>query len=89
MPPIRGLRAGLIAAKSLTAWGARKADVRRLGDRKLSPEREGLRREVSGHKGALPLDLVTRLLAAYDVPVVKSGVAKSAEDAMRLAKRVV
>ena len=88
VPPIRGLRAGLIAAKSLIAWAARKADTRRLGDRKLSPEREALRREVADHKGALPLDLVTRLLAAYDIPVVKSGVAKSVEEAMTLAARI-
>ncbi len=84
-PPLRGLWPGLVAVKSMLDWSARKSDTRRLADRKPSSERAALREEVARLKGSLPSAIVSRLLANYGIPVVKSAVARSAEEAETLA----
>jgi acyl-CoA synthetase (NDP forming) len=85
VPPLRGLWPGLTAVKNMLQWSGRTADPRRLADRKLSPERVAMRKEVAGIRGPLPMALVGRLLASYGVPVVKSAVARSPEEAVILA----
>jgi acetyltransferase len=88
VPALRGLWPGLVAVKSMLDWSARKSDPRRLADRALAPERVGLQQEVSTHRGPLPSALTGRLLASYGIPVVKSAVARSAEEAVTLAARI-
>lgn len=88
VPPLRGLWPGLAAVKGLVDWAGRRRDRRRLADRKLTPERAALRREIAGLRGPLPSALVARVLGSYGIPVVKSAVARSAEEALRLADRV-
>jgi acetate---CoA ligase (ADP-forming) len=88
VPPLRGLWPGLAAVKSMAAWAGRRCDPRRLADRKLTPERVGLRQEIAGIQGPLPSKLVGRLLASYGIPVVKSAVARSAAEAVKLAGRI-
>jgi acetyltransferase len=88
VPALRGLWPGLAAIKSMVDWAARRRDRRRLADRKLTPERAGLRQEIAGIRGPLPSKLVGRLLASYGIPVVKSAVARSAAEAVKLAGQI-
>jgi acetyltransferase len=88
VPALRGLWPGLVAVKSMLTWAARKPDARRLGHRKLTPEREALKREIAGLSGSLPRPLVGRLLASYGIPVVKSAVARSAAEAVLVAAKI-
>jgi len=87
-PALRGLWPGLVAVKSMLDWSARTPDARRLADRKLTPERAGLAQEIAGMRGALPSKLVGRLLTSYGIPIVKSAVARSVDEAMSLAARI-
>jgi acyl-CoA synthetase (NDP forming) len=84
-PALRGLWPGLVAVKSMLDWSKRKRDPRRLADRTLTGERAALAKEIDGLRGPLPSALVGRLLSSYGIPVVKSAVARSAEEALRLA----
>ena len=88
VPAIRGLWPGLAAVKSMLDWSARRPEARRLADRKLTPERAGLRREIAILRGPLPRPLVGRLLDSYGISVVKSAVACSADEAVSLAGRI-
>jgi acetyltransferase len=88
VPALRGLWPGLAAVKSMCTWAARKPDARRLSHRKLTPERQGLKREIAGLQGPLPRALVGRLLASYGIPVVKSAVGRSAAEAVALGAKV-
>ncbi|MFO1158714.1 MAG: acetate--CoA ligase family protein [Reyranellaceae bacterium] len=88
VPPLRGLWPGLAAVKGLVGWSARRPDARRLADRTLTPERERLRQEMALLRGPLPSDLVARLLASYAIPVVRSAVARSTDEALKLAAQV-
>ncbi len=88
VPALRGLWPGLVAVKSMLDWAGRKSDTRRLADRKLTPERDGLRKEIANLRGSLPRPLVGRLLASYGIPVVKSAVAKSAAEAVSLGAKI-
>ena len=87
-PPLRGLWPGLVAVKSMLDWSGRTPDPRRLADRKLTPERAALAKEIAGLRGSLPSKIVGRLLASYGIPVVKSAVAKSAAEAVSLAAKI-
>lgn len=88
VPPLRGLWPGLAAVKGLVDWAGRRRDPRRLAGRKLTPERTQLREEIAGLRGPLPPELVARLLASYGIPVVRSAVARTVEEAVTLAERV-
>jgi acetyltransferase len=88
VPPLRGLWPGLAAVKGLVDWAGRQRDPRRLADRKLTPERAALRQEIARLRGPLPAALVARLLGSYGIPVVKSALARSADEALRLADGV-
>ena len=88
VPPLRGLRPGLAAVKSMRDWAGRRPDPRRLGGRSLTPERVGMRQEIAGLSGPLPSKLVGRLLASYRIPVVKSVVARSAAEALTLGGQI-
>jgi acetyltransferase len=88
VPPLRGLWPGLAAVKGLADWAGRRRDQRRLADRKLTPERTQLRQAIAGLRGPLPAALIARLLASYGIPVVRSAVARTAEEALTLAGRV-
>jgi acetyltransferase len=85
VPPLRGLWPGLAAVKNMLDWSGRTPDPRRLADRKLTPERVALQRDIAASAGPLPSALTGRLLASYGIPVVKSAVARSAAEAVTLA----
>jgi acyl-CoA synthetase (NDP forming) len=88
VPPLRGLWPGLVAVKSMLEWSARRSDARRLADRKLTPERARLHDEIASFRGPLSSSLTGRLLASYGIPVVKSAVARSVDEAVSLAARI-
>ena len=88
VPPLRGLAPGLVAVKAMVDWAARRPDPRRLADRKLTPERESLRRDIASMRGPLPPELVARLLASYGIPVVKSAMVRSAAEAVSAASGI-
>ena len=87
-PALRGLWPGLVAVKSMLDWSARKPDPRRLAQRKLAGERAALAKEIGSLKGSLPTALIGRLLASYDIPTVKSAVARSVEEAVGHARTI-
>jgi acetyltransferase len=86
LPVVRGLRAGLVAARSLASWSA--WDRAASPPRSLTPERAALKTEIAGQTGTLPAALANKLLASYGIPLVKSAVARSRDEAMRLAPSV-
>src|SRR5262249_54683433 len=88
IPTLRGLRPGLVAIKNMAAWAARKPDPRRLGDRALGPRPAPLLSEIAGMHGPLPAPVAARLLAGYGLPLVKSAVARSVDDAIAKAHDV-
>jgi acetyltransferase len=88
VPALRGLWPGLAAVKSMIDWSARRSDPRRLADRKLTSERTDLRREIAALRGPLPRAVVERLLDSYGIPVVKSAVVRSADEAVAAAARI-
>ena len=88
VPPLRGLAPGLAAVKAMVEWSARRPESRRLADRKLTAERESLRRDISGMRGPLPPKLVAHLLASYGIPVVKSAMVRSAAEAVSAASSI-
>ncbi len=86
LPVVRGLRAGLVAARSLATWSAHRPAL--SGVSSLTAEQAALKAEIASHNGPLPAALANRLLAAYGIPLVKAAVAQSSADAMRLAPSV-
>ncbi|MBL6650256.1 MAG: acetate--CoA ligase family protein [Reyranella sp.] len=88
VPALRGLRPGLAAVKCMVDWSARRLDARRLADRRITPERASLQREIAALRGSLPRPLVGRLLDSYGIPVVKSAVARSADEAVIAARKI-
>jgi acetate---CoA ligase (ADP-forming) len=88
VPPLRGLAPGLAAVKSMMDWAARQPEPRRLADRKLTPERAALKRDIADLRGPLPAKLVTRLLASYGIPTVKAAMVRSAAEAAAAANGI-
>jgi acetyltransferase len=86
LPVVRGLRAGLTAARSLASWWTHRPTA--LPARPLTPERASLKAEIAAQTGTLPAGLANRLLTAYGIPLVKAAVARSAAEAMQLASSV-
>ncbi len=86
VPVVRGLREGLVAIDHLGkgqvgragAW----ADAHRAGQPLRNPEAAEWRRVLKDATGSLAPELCFRILRSYGVPVVKSMVATSAEDAL-------
>jgi acetate---CoA ligase (ADP-forming) len=74
--------------KSMLDWSGRTPDPRRLAQRTLTAERATLAAEIGGLRGSLPSSLVGRLLKSYGIPVVKSAVARSVDEALGHAKTI-
>ena len=89
VPVLRGLREGLVAIDHLGkgqpgragAW----ADAHRAGQPLRNPEAAEWRRVLSDATGSLAPALCFRILRSYGVPVVKSLVAASADEALARA----
>lgn len=88
VPMVRGLRAGLIAARNLATWGTYDPAAQSSPGRPLTAEQARLKTEIATQTGPLPAGIANRLLAAYGIPLVKSAVAGSAAEALGLAPSV-
>lgn len=89
MPLVRGLREGLVAADLLRRGRVGKAgawaQAHRTDQPLRNPAAKEWRRVLAQATGSLAPDLCFRLLRSYGVPVVKSAVAASADEALALA----
>jgi acetyltransferase len=85
IPLLRGLRPALAAMGCMGTWFARTPDARRQSDRNLHGERARLHGELSRLGGPVPDALARRLLAAYDLPMARSAIAASVDEAVSLA----
>ncbi len=88
IPFLRGLRPALAAMKGLDTWFTRRTDGRRLAQRSLSGDRAALAAELARHAGPLGSALTTRLLQAYDLPLVRSTTVRSADEAAAAAAQI-
>lgn len=88
IPTLRGLRPGLAAAAAMMRWSSRSPEPRRVSGRAIDPGRALLRDDVAAHHGPLPAALVSRLLAHYGIPVVRSAVVPSVDAALAAAARI-
>jgi acetyltransferase len=83
VPVLRGLRAGLIAARNLAPHAA--AEPVRYPPH---PQLEILRAELAGLSGPLSAALTRRLLAAYDIPIARSALVPDIEAAVAAASAI-
>jgi acetyltransferase len=93
VPVLRGLRNGLVAMRSLGKHGrwmaARGAKEQSPAGAVPAADRlSRLREEVAACSGPLPWPLAAKLLAAYGIPLVRSGFAKTVEEASQRAKEI-
>jgi acetyltransferase len=80
VPVLRGMRAGLVALRNLGLSAAPPPEACRP---RLPVA--GLHELLAGQSGPMSPDLTRRILAAYGLPLVRSAVAASAEDAVAVA----
>jgi acetyltransferase len=85
IPLLRGLRPALAAMGCMGTWFARVPDARRQAGRAPTGERAALHDELKRLRGPVPTDIARRLLDAYALPMARSAVAASAEEAVKLA----
>ncbi len=78
-PLIRGLRPALVALRNLAVRAAVPKDPQ------PSARFPDLERQVAEHRGPLPYPLVRSLLAAYEIPFVRSTLARDRAEAMASA----
>lgn len=90
VPLVRGAREALVAIRGLAVRGNAPAAAQPAAVEPPSRPQwlDGLRAEVAAHSGPLPQELTRRVLAAYDVPVVRSAVASDAGEAVRVANEI-
>jgi acetyltransferase len=83
VPVLRGLRPGLVALRNLGIAGQRHSAKRQQEwvqrPRPLAAE---IRTELTGLSGPLPASLTRKLLATYDIPVVRSAIVLDIETAV-------
>ncbi len=87
IPVIRGLREGLVAARSCYA-GQTLRSKRREGGTPTDTALAALRAEAESQQGQLPAPLCKRILEAYGIPTVKSIIVRDREDAAARAPEV-
>ena len=88
IPLLRGLRPALAAMGCMGTWFARTPDMRRLAGRTLTSARSTLRSELAGLTGPVPAPLVTRLLECYGLPLVRSAIAATVDQAVAAARTI-
>lgn len=89
VPVLRGLRPGLVALRNLGIVGHR-----RLAGNPQEPAHrprvvaEEIRADLTGLSGPLPVSLTRRILAAYDIPMVRAATVPDAETALMAAANI-
>lgn len=89
VPVLRGLRAGMVALRNLGTLGRADAPPRPSGEGRNDAAVRELRVEIEdAAPGPLPDALCRRILAVYDIPVVRAVVAASATEALAAAPEI-
>jgi len=89
VPVLRGLRPGLVALRNLAIIGQRG-----LAGKQQEPAHrprtvaEGIRDMLAGLSGLLPVGLTRKILAAYEIPVVRSATVPDIETALMEAANI-
>lgn len=86
VPVLRGLRAGLVALRNLGIRG--QAPMRWNGDRQRNPAAAAIREQISACSGPLPAELCSKILSTYGIPLVRSTIVRSAEEAIERATAI-
>jgi acetate---CoA ligase (ADP-forming) len=81
---LRGLRPGLVALRNL---GVRAAPAPQA-TRQRRPAAAVIERETGAQPGPLPAEFCGRILREYDIPLARSAIAASAEEAVRHAGEI-
>jgi acyl-CoA synthetase (NDP forming) len=89
VPVLRGLRPGLVALRNLGIIGQRRlAGNQQEPAHRLHSAAEEIRNDLAGLSGPLPVNLTRRILAAYDIPVVRSATVPDIETALLEAANI-
>ncbi|MFI5011979.1 MAG: acetate--CoA ligase family protein [Hyphomicrobiales bacterium] len=92
VPVLRGLRNGLVALRNLGVHGqalaAREGRAREDGARAPSGAAVDIKRALAGLSGPIPAALSTGILTAYGIPLVRSALVRSAQEALAEAERI-
>ena len=89
VPVLRGLRPGLVALRNLATIGQRRlARKQQEPAHRPRPVAEEIRGILAGLSGPLPVSLTRKILAAYDIPVVRSATMPDIETALLEAAHI-
>jgi len=86
VPVLRGLRAGLVALRNLGIRG--QAATPWNGSRQRSASAAAIEQEIAGCSGPLPAELCTTILTAYGIPLVRSTIVRTSEEAVGCADAI-
>lgn len=84
VPVLRGLRPGLVAMRNLSVRAGEPANR----PRQRRAEAAAIEREIDGQSGPLPTQLCGRMLRVYEIPLVRSLLVTSAEEAPEHAENI-
>jgi acetyltransferase len=87
VPVLRGLRPGLVALRNLGIRG-RMRPAAWNGNRQRNAAAAAIGQEIAGCSGPLPAELCTRILTAYGIPLVRSAIIRTTEEAISRAEGV-
>ncbi|MBW0004317.1 MAG: acetate--CoA ligase family protein [Hyphomicrobiales bacterium] len=92
VPVLRGLRNGLVALRNLGIQAQALESAKRRRSAPRAHRRNGaasrIVRELADHTGPLPAELTRRILAAYDIPLVRSALVRSTKEALEGAAQI-
>jgi len=86
VPVLRGLRAGLVALRNLGIRG--QTPARWNCDRQRSKAAATIEQEIAGGSGPLSAALCTKILTAYGIPLVRSAIVHTPEEAVGCADAI-
>lgn len=86
IPTLRGMRPGLVAVKNIASWTNRKPHPHRIRDQ--GPLPEPWLSEFGRRRGPLPAHVAAGLLAGYGLPLVKSAIARTVDEAVSKARNI-
>lgn len=83
VPVLRGLRSGFVALRNIGIVGRRRlGKIRRERAHVPRAAAEEIRAELVGLSGPLPVGLARKIVAAYDIPIVRSAIVEDVETAV-------
>lgn len=88
VPVLRGMRAGMVALRNLGLLGQARTGTSMRPRPAVNPAAATLRSEIAGLSGPLPAALARRVLEAYDIPLVRTALVRTAEEALQRAEAI-